>query len=200
MRHRDRHHRRQSTPQDIPDRAGRRARRLLAVYIALAGGRSACAILRASFAGLSDPQGAVLTDSRAGRSLQAAFFRLRTVPGCVPGRAHQDSRRHEHARTRRQPADAVIRDAGLGSRQPPGPWRATPPPSTRASSDWSGDSQHLDALTRAMRICARHADSNDIAQFDHSAQIYLLAPDNSVLASTPRTKPPSAWRPTSRGA
>jgi protein SCO1 len=185
VRHRNRHHRRPSPHRTFLIALIGALGGVLAVYIALLAADLHARSSSASFAGLSDQQGRLLTDSALGDRYKLLFFGYAQCPDVCPtalARIHAVMNMLGPGGSRLTPLFVTL-DAAADSPQVLAGYTAA---FDSRIVGLSGDSQHLDALTRAYGVyAARHADSNDIARFDHSAQIYLLAPDNSLLALYP---------------
>jgi protein SCO1 len=182
VRHRDSHNRSQSSSRTFLIALIAALGGVLAVYIALLATDLQARSSSASFAGLTDQRGHVLTRATLSDRYKLLFFGYAQCPDVCPTTL---SRIHLVMNQLGPGADTltplfVTLNAAADSPQVLADYTAAFDPRIVALS---GDSARLDALARAYGVyTARQRDSNDSARFDHSAQIYLLAPNNSVLA------------------
>lgn len=185
MRHRDRHNRRLSPNRTFLIALIAALGGVLAVYIALLATDLHARSSRASFAGLTDQHGRVLTSADLGDRYKLVFFGYSQCPDVCPttlAKVHAVMNGLGDSGKTLTPLFVTL-DAAVDSPRVLAAYTAA---FDSRIVGVTGDVRRVDALAHAYGVySARHGDLQDTAGLDHSAQIYLLAPDNSMLALYP---------------
>jgi protein SCO1/2 len=155
---------------------------VLAVYVALLSADLHARVPRASFAGLIDQSGRVLTGNTLGDRYKLVFFGYSQCPDVCPttlAKIHAVMNGLGDSGNILTPLFVTL-DAAADSPQVLAAYTAA---FDARIVGVTGDARRLDALSRAYGVyAARHGGLQSAASLNHGAQIYLLAPDNSVLA------------------
>ena len=185
MRHLDRHHRKRSSTRTFLFALIAALGAVVAVYVTLLmadlHGRAA----KGSFAGLIDQRGHVLTRTTLSDRYKLLFFGYAQCPDVCPttlAKIHAVLNGLGDSGKTLTPLFVTL-DAAVDSPRVLAAYTAA---FDSRIVGVTGDVRRVDALAHAYGVySARHVDLKDTAGLDHSAQIYLLAPDNSMLARYP---------------